>query len=361
MTPEMEHELRPKQLAELLDEIARERIEGARRERAELPPDQRRRRLQTDWGRLLGDVQAPADLRARRIGDLSSIQDQELTVRAERLLLTVERDIVVPVLLLVPRDSSRNKTGKPSVVVAISQAGKSSLLKNRSAEIAALLKSGRAVCLPDVRGTGETSPGRGRGRRSAGTSLSSSELMLGGTILGAQLRDLRAVLAWLRSRDDLDARQPGLWGDSLVPPNPPDTDFRVPRDDDQALPAGPEPLGGLLALLAALYVDDVRAVYVHGGLAGFQSVVTRHLTLVPHDSVVPGALTVGDLADVTGALAPRLVRLEGLVDGWNRTPPAADLAAVYQPAISEYRAARAPSQISLGTERTSPARWLPSP
>jgi hypothetical protein len=222
----------------------------------------------------------------------------------------------------------------------------------------ALLDNGMAVCLPDVRGTGETRSGTGHGRRSAATSLSSSELMLSSTILGAQLRDLRAVLAWLRTRDDLDARQLGMWGDSLVEPNPPDTNFQIPRDDDDALPRSPEPLGGLLVLLAALYEEDVRAVYVHGGLASFESVLTKHLALIPHDSVVPGAVTAGDLCDLVAALAPRRVRLEGMVDGWNRTLSAPDLASAYQPTAASYSASGVATQFSFSTERTSSAHWL---
>jgi hypothetical protein len=182
--------------------------------------------------------------------------------------------------------------------------------------------------------------------------------MLGGTMLAAQLRDLRAVLAWLRTRDDLDARQVSLWGDSLASPNPNGTNFQIPRDDDDALPRSPEPLGGLLALLAALYEEDVRAVYVHGGLASFESVLAKHLALIPHDTVVPGALTAGDLCDLAGALAPRRVRLEGMVDGWNRTLSVSDLASAYQAATTSYLAAGAAEQFSFSPEHSSCVRWL---
>jgi hypothetical protein len=244
------------------------------------------------------------------------------------------------------------------VVVAVAQAGKEKLLHQASSEVAALLDRGVAVCLPDVRGTGETSPGAGRGRRSAATSLSSSELMLGGTMLGAQLRDLRGVLAWLRKREDLAARQLGLWGDSLTQPNPPETNFRIPRDQDDALPRSPEPLGGLLVLLAALYEDDVHAVYVRGGLASFESVLAQHLALIPHDAVVPGALTLGDVCDLITVLAPLRVRIEGMVDGWNRTLSASDLAGAYSSAAAGYRACGAAGQFSFSPERTTCVPWL---
>jgi dienelactone hydrolase len=355
MTPVAEHELQPMKLTEILGTLAADRISQARKQLEALPPDRRRRQLQRDWSRLLGRVDPAAQVEARKVDVSKDAGGTAGNVSVERLVLTVEPSIVVPVLLLIPPNA---RAGKLPVAVAVAHAGKEILLRERSREIAGLLGSGRAVCLPDVRGAGEMSPGPGRGRRSGATSLSSSELMLGGTMLGAQLRDLRSVLAWLRTRADLDARNVSVWGDSLAPPNPPDTDFHIPRDDDNALPKSPEPLGGLLALLAALYEDDVRAVYVHGGLVGFESVLPHSLALLPHDAVVHGVLTVGDLCDVVASLAPRRVRLEGMVDGWNRRLSAADLAAAYEPAVTAYGAAGAAAELSLGTERTACAQWL---
>jgi hypothetical protein len=291
-------------------------------------------------------------------GQVSIGTDQSFErVSIERIVLRM-RPAPVPVLLLKPRAPAAGNPAKPPVVLAVAQAGHKRLLRERAADVAALLESGMAVCLPEVRGTGETSLGNGRGRRGVATAFSSSELMLGGTVLGAQLRDLRTVVAWLRTRPDLDTRKFSVWGDSLAAPNPPDLSFQVPRDDDDALPRSPEPLGGLLALLAALYEDDIRAVYVFNGMSDFQSVLAPHLALVPHDAIVPGVLTVGDLCDLVAALAPRRVRLGGLVDGWNRTMTAPTLAKTYAVAAANYGAAGAAAQLSASPQRTSPALWL---
>ena len=279
-----------------------------------------------------------------------------LRVSIERIALKVE-STTLPVLLLKP-ESSFQKTGRPPVVVAVAQAGKQKLLRERAREIAELLEKGVAVCLPDVRGTGENNAGNARGRRSAATSLSSSELMLGGTTLGRQLNDLGAVLAWLRTRADLDAGQLSLWGDSLAQPNSTNTDFQVPRDDDDALPKSSEPLGGLLVLLAALHDQEVRAVYVHGGLASFESILAHHLVLVPHDAIVPGLPTAGDLCDLAGAVAPRRVRLEGMVDGWNRLLSTPEMEGAYAFTAAQYQASGAARQFSVSVQRTSPAQWL---
>jgi len=364
LTPDAERERKPKKVHEILSSSASEQLERTRRRLAELSPEERRRQLRRDWERLLGNIQPNAEVKARQIGEPPSVANADTSdrkspqrPRVERIVLTFERGIVVPVGLFLPPSINDGKT-RPPITVGVAQAGKQSLLRDRAADVASMLERGVAVCMPDVRGTGETNPGGSRGRRSSATSLSSSELMLGGTMLGAQLRDFRAVLAWLRTRTDLDARQFYLWGDSVVVPNSNQTNFQIPRDDDQALPSSPEPLGGLLVLLAALFEDDVQGVHVHGGLVSFQSILRDYLVLLPHDVAVPGVLAAGDLGSLASALAPRAVRLEGLVDGWNRAAELSEISAVYRPAQTAYVDAAAEARFSLGTRRTSPSRWL---
>jgi hypothetical protein len=268
----------------------------------------------------------------------------------------MEPGLVVPLLLLLP---PRKANARAPVVVALAQGGKQAFLKNESAALAGLLQAGIAVCLPDVRDTGETRPGDGRGRGSAATAHASSEWMLGQTLLGARLRDVRAVLRYLRGRDDVDARRLALWGKSFASVNPPERNLAVPHEVEPA-PNLAEPLGGLLALFGALFEDDLRAVCIDGGLAGYQTVLQSPFVYVPADSMVPGALTAGDLCDVTAALAPRPVRLMRLVDGLNQTMKADALQTMYEPAQAAYRAANAAKQLRLETTapKTPAWRWL---
>ena len=114
-------------------------------------------------------------------------------------------------------------------------------------------------------------------------------------------------------------------------------------EDDS--PVQSEPLGGLLALIGALYEDDVSAVSVRGMLTGFASLLDDVFCYVPHDAVVPGALTVGDLCDVAAALAPRPLRMEGLVDGRNCVATQENVNARFEPAIRAY--AREPDRLVL--------------
>ena len=251
-------------------------------------------------------------------------------IKVERISLEPEPGIIVPLLLALPRAKSIN----PPVVIALSQQGKSRFLAERAETIAELLESGVAVCLPDVRGTGETSPGSSRGYRSEATSISASELMLGRTMLGTRLQDLRSVLCYLRMRGDLDTKRLALWGDSFVPANP--SGLSDPLIDEGEAPHPSEPLGGLLALLGALYENDVRAVAASGMLAGYQTVLRDRFCYVPHDAIVPGALTVGDLADVAAALVPRPLRLARLVDGRNVLMTADGARPLLEPALKAY-------------------------
>jgi hypothetical protein len=159
-------------------------------------------------------------------------------------------------------------------------------------------------------------------------------LILGQTLLGCRLFDLRSVLAYLRGRPEIDPARLALWGDSLAPVNGADRNVEVPLDAEKQ-PDLAEPLGGLLALLGALYEDNVRAVYVRRGLGSYRSLLDSRFVWVPHDAVLPGVLTVEDLPDLAQAIqhrpmsGPRAVRLEGLVDGLNRRMEAATLDRLY--------------------------------
>ncbi|MSS71268.1 MAG: hypothetical protein EXS64_07245 [Candidatus Latescibacteria bacterium] len=343
MTPEWREKHRPRPLHELFGEIGVSRAAAARAALADLATDARRAWLRRAWGALLGEVEPQKDPTPKPYGTQHAGE-----VRIERIALEVEPNIVVPVLLMLPGDTTS------PVVVALSQDGKGRFLSERSGPIAELLASGVAVCLPDVRGTGETRPDSPRGRQSEATSISSTELMLGQTLLGSRLRDLRSVLRYLRTRRDVGTRV-ALWGDSFAPTNPPG--FADPLMDGDEQPDPSEPLGGLLALFGALYEEAVCAVVARGTLAGYQALLGDRFCYVPHDAVVPGALTAGDLCDVAAALAPRPLRLEGLVDGRNCPVPEREIQRFFEPARQAYRAAA--ERLSLAsTASEGIAGWL---
>jgi len=344
-------ELKPHHFVRVVSELAHKRVDEARRQRSGLSHSERREQLLSQWSTLLGDIELKSTPRVVSSTTGKPVADG---LHVERVVIEVEADVIVPLMLISGKDESDVKASP--VVVALAQAGKAGFTENRAEQLAELVSKGAIVCLPDLRGTGDTRAGSSRGRSSGDGNRSVNLLLFDQTMLGQRLRDLRSVLAFLRTRKDVDSKRVSLWGDSFAPVNPADTNFRVPYDVG-GRPDQSEPLGGLLALLGTLFDDDIERVYVSGGLSSFQSVLTSPHVYIPHDVVVPGVLTTGDLADVVAALAPRPVRMDGLVDGLNRHLPVTAVRRHYQPASDSFRDADAADQFVIGNG-SSPATWL---
>src|SRR5439155_14412762 len=317
LNPAICSELKMRSVHELTHQIGRSKVAAARSQLAELEPRLRQEWIRSKWKSKLRDIEPNPRPQA-----ISHWSKRVPNGEVEAITLDVEPGIVVPLLLLRPAASLKKRV---PIVVGVSEGGKEGFLAARSHEIEGLLKAGLAVCLPDVRGTEETSPTPRRdpdGDTIDGDEivLSSTELMLGQTLLGQRLKDLRTVLAYLRSRPDIDSGRLGLWGDSFAAVNP----VHLLIDEQPNWEIGPEiqhqaePLGGLLALLGALYENNVRAIAIRRGLSSYLSILEDRFTYVPEDIIVPGILEDGDIADATAALAPRPLLIEGLVDGRNR-------------------------------------------
>ncbi len=349
LTAQARQELKPKSLTELMSAEGQARIEKARQRLAGKSPAERRQLQRDDWSKLLGPIN-PA--KPPVVKAASSDPQLSGSAKVERIVLEVEPGIVVPILVFTPAKLS----GRAPVVIGLAQAGKAGFVKERAGELQKLVQGGSIVVLPDLRGTGETRSGRSRGQDSGDTNLSVHVQLFGETLLGQRLRDLRSVLAYLRDRKDIDPKRLALWGDSFTPPTPPDTNFKVPRGGVEGWPQESEPLGGLLALLGGLFEEDVRAVYLAGGLTSYHGVLTHFAVLIPHDAAVPGALTAGDLCDLAGSLAPRPLRLEALVDQQNRLLSATEAKKAYAPAVQSYAAAL--QALSFADQRSSAAAWL---
>jgi len=351
MTPQAEARFQPRKVHEVAAELAAQRISNARAALAALAPADRRQKLRNDWARLLGDVE-PNDAPSVKRSEISQVG----RIHVEKILLAVEPRIVVPMLLLTGADGERNEgPRRRPVVICFAQQGKGAFLVKRAHELAALLLRGVAVCLPDLRGTGETSAGEERTYAAEITDISSQELKLGQTLLGSRLRDLRSVIRYLETRQDVDAARIGLWGDSFAPTNP--DVFTDPPLRTAYPPYHAEPLGALLAVLGAIYEDNVKAVIARRGLTGYAAVLDAPAFYVPHDAIVPGALEAGDLCDLAAALAPLPLRLEGLVDGRNRAVGPEALSKAFASTRKAY--ASTPKRLLLSAEvRSDAGEWL---
>jgi hypothetical protein len=353
LTPSAAGELRMQSVYELARAQGEAEVKAARFGLRKMTPGQRIQWLRTQWGNKLGDIEPypQPDARVQWTKKVGNLEVQGIT-------LIGEPEIMIPILLLLPKTSNGTR---PPVVVAVSEGGKDLFVVKRSEQIELMLKEGMAVCLPDVRGTGETASDSRRDASGAESAQANWELMLGNTLLGKRLKDLRTVIAYLQGRRDLDAHRIGLWGDSFEPPNPvhllihEPVQWQIgPQIEQEA-----EPLGGLLALLGALYEDSVRTVAIHGGLTSYLSVLDENFAYVPEDVIVPGILKVGDIADVTAALAPRCLLLKGLVDGQDKLVLESSLEHQLAPVYEAYRGS-SPGVLSIqpSEETSGIAEWF---
>ena len=345
LTAQVAAERRPKTASELAAGLAGARLAAARAKRAGLAAAERARSLRAALKEKLGDIE-PGDPGTAQV--LSTKPYSGFT--AEAVLLQSAPGIKVPLMVIRPAGTAN---AAMPVVLALGQGGKAAFLAGRSAVLSAVLKQGVAVCLADVRGTGETAHDGARG--SSPTSFAATELMLGETALGGRLKDARTVVRYLAGRADLDAKRLLVWGDSSADVNPRGMMLDQSIYQQQGVPGAirqADPAGSLLALFAALYEDGVRAVAAGGGLLSYQSVLRDRFCYVPLDSIVPGILETADTADLVAALAPRGVLLARLVDGRNR-------AATLEEANREYHLALG-GQLTIREEVSDAelARWI---
>jgi dienelactone hydrolase len=329
-TPEWTERLQPKSLRAWLSE----RLDAELASLRERDADERR----MAWQQRFAAAGGTAEVRV--VGE-TAVDEALLGASVERVVLETEPGIVVPLLLLAPRDAARS-----GVVVAVSQGGKAAIVQQRAEDVARLLAGGVAVVLPDLRGTGETSAEDGRDRTGGDASRAATELMLGRPMLEARLADLRGVLQFVRSRDELSNLPLALWGDSPVEPRAADEPWIVPHGVDVE-PRGPEPGGPLLALLAAATDEHIRGVVATRLVAELRGALDGPRVLLPHDAIVPGWLALGDVPELIAALAPRPVHLAASVDAQNRPLSGDQLGESLTSAREAYAGARAAERLTF--------------
>ncbi len=335
---------------ELARETCEVRITAARAEREALEPRARVAQLESDLVRILGPMIPPA---IARIQSRASRRR-----RSESIAIELEDGVLVRLQLLRPPDSGASL---PPVVIGFAQEGNRQLEGARRGLISRLLEGGAVVCLAELRGTGDGHHGElYRGRVSQSTGVAAAALMLGESLVGARVRDLRSAIAYLRQRGDIDHGRMVLWGDSLAATNSETVDLAVPFDADPYPELG-EPLKGVAALLGALFDQHIRAIYIHGGLTSYASLLDKPFFYQPADSMIQGLLSVADMCDLVAALAPKPVFMEALVDGCNRRASRQQVAEIFRIARMAYDTAGQPERLQINVEPAAVVRtatWL---
>jgi cephalosporin-C deacetylase-like acetyl esterase len=189
--------------------------------------------------------------------------------RIRKLLFETEPGVKVPGLLF--------DGGRGPLVIYADGAGKSAAAAP-GGPIEKLARAGRRVLALDLRGMGETAPGKPAGGRPDYFGADSFEafvsLHLNGPLLGQRATDLLAVVA-------------NVVGES---------------DDIELIGVGS---AGLAALHAAALEPRIKRLTLEGALVSWSAVVRTPVSRDQLTNVVPGALAAYDLPDLAGLMAPR--------------------------------------------------------
>jgi hypothetical protein len=357
ITPEVSTRLNRKPTHVIVKEIAENGLRSAREGRSSMDASTRRHDLIDGLSAVLIDIEPEESFESQHLWSKSL---SEITL--EGCLVKSEADILVPLLILKPKNSGNAPL---PLVIALSEGGKKRFLKDRSEEIATLLKNNIAVCIPDVRGTGETAPDQYnsvQGFSGIRSAIANSELETGKTMLGLQFKDVRTVLNYLKSRNDFNAGKMAVWGESFAPVN----ENEIWVDELQGKPISPQiqhiasPLGAHLALLTALYQDEIKAVAVNGGLSGYLSVLDNTFSYIPQDIIVPEILKKGDINDICAGIAPKPLLMEGMVNGRNFLVDQNDLNRTMDIVKNAYRQSGNQENLEIRKERNAPEliKWL---
>ena len=331
-----------------VDELARK---NALREPQQIASEMARAHLELSRARRAKDGSLQDDM-TRLLGSTAPVAVDEKSI--QRVPLEPWRGAAVDGFWIPAEEKSEDaKLGlalwilKPAAaknpspfVLCVAQAGKARFLADRAAEVEALLQSGVAVALLDVRGNGETAPSRTQLPEGALATLAAELWTQSDSLPARQLKDVRTALRFLSRREGLDATRMALWGEALNDPDGSaseavlfdETGFRQTSPTPRQFV---EPAGGFLVLLAALYPIEMdggkvvfpKVVLTRGTVASFASVLERRHHYVPVDAVIPGLLNVADVRDVVAALRANHVEVlaEDLRDCSNRSLSAEDV------------------------------------
>jgi Acetyl xylan esterase (AXE1) len=240
-------------------------------------------------------------------------------------------------LMFTPRGLAEGE--KVPLICCMAPEGAHRYLAERAAVLATLLQANVAVLVINWQGTGLDRAGEGRGRSSWTASLTSSAEMLRRPLAASRINETRNTIhgALRDFARVIDRQRVGVWGESLAEPNRPDQPVAFPHDVSQ--PRLAEPFGATLVSILALDRSGmpIKAIIARGGLVSYRSVLDSPFVHVPHDALPIDVFRAGDLPDIWAHLAPKPLRLEGLVDGTNRRVTGDRLKEALRPVAEAYK------------------------
>ena len=186
--------------------------------------------------------------------------------RIKPFVLKPEEGIRLPAVWI---ESSVAKPG--SLVLYLQEEGKESLLRDQEV-VETLLGRGSRILAVDLRGTGETAPGK------EGYFW---DFLAGRPISGQRVGDVLSILSWVEEQG-VDLKGVRVWGHGLA---------------------------GIWAAMATLYSEPVGGMVLEGSLISFEDVILRQLPQYNHEILIPGIVKRFDLPDLYAALCPTSVTL----------------------------------------------------
>jgi cephalosporin-C deacetylase-like acetyl esterase len=222
----------------------------------------------------------PDDYTAPRVKMVEKINFKGLT--AEKFWYESKDGMKIPSVLLKPETS----TDDSPVYIYVSEKGKPRSFNDSSAAYA-LLKNGFIVMAMDVRGTGETSPTPVlRLNKWTGYDILQWKndvaaincMSFGKTTLGLRTLDIITGINYIKSRKDLRNRRIIVAGEGL---------------------------GGLWAMLAAIYDIRVNGVVTEHTLPTYMHLVKKQYYSLQNYFWVPGALHDFDIPDLAALVSPK--------------------------------------------------------
>jgi hypothetical protein len=317
-TPEALAELKPKPLHEVLGGMADEQLKKPHT-RGEV----KSRTILSAFGKTVDE----------RIGSSEDWPPQRIPVSCDAAFREFRFGGLHRYLVLKPQDM-RDGEEIPCIQV-LAHEGTDRFIEAHAEAVARLVRANSAVVLLDWKWTGAGRPGDGRGRASYSSSLASSSLMIGKPLATEWAEMIHWVFCQrVRRSGFVDPSRVVIWGDSLAGVNSAEANVAPPHDLSQ--PKLSEPLAATFASIMALDVKP-KAIIARGGLVSYRSVLDSPFVHVPHDALPINVFRAGDLPDVWAALAPKPLRLEGLVDGTNRRVTGERLEKALKPVTEAYK------------------------
>jgi len=194
-----------------------------------------------------------------------------------------------------------------------------------SAEVERIVKAGKRVLVLDPRGMGESAPGIPSTKKPSYFGVDFKEtflsIHLNRPILGQRVYDVLSVL------NDLHRK---WWIDEV-----------------HIVGVGS---AGPIALHAAALDPKIKSLQLERSLTSWTDVVRAPISYNQLTNVVPGALTVYDLPELAGLLAPRPLKIKDAVDPANRIASKEDVERAYTACRASYTKENAEGRFVIQTE-----------